>query len=687
MTFRVQLFLVSLLVLVLPWSGCQYVREMETALRRGQEDALLGNARAIASVLQNRLSLFWRTPGILRAAGSDARVIYAHSLTGPVQIDGYVDDWDLAASAFAPLGNEPAHFAAGQNGRYLYFFLAVSDERVTYATGADARAGNSDRLVLSFLTPEGRSRRLLFATAAPGPILARAILPGESGELPREQRALANWQETNAGFNLELRLPLDFVSERIELQLFDVDADSEDAQVGRLTGSLTHELRPLNELLAEFAQPGLALRVTDENGWVLGAADASDRDIAGGTDLRHGTLLNRLYTAILGTRAPVGTTQAELPGRIEGAHVESALAGGRGAAWYRAGSSERAIIAVAEPVLDAERVIGTVVLEQGSERILTLTDEALTRLLNLTLFASFLAAAGLLAYATWLSLRIRRLRDAAESAIAPDGRATSGIPGTRAGDELGDLARSFSDMLGRLDDYTDYLRSLASKLSHELRTPLAVISTSLENLEHKALPDDAKPLAARALDGAQRLSRIITEMSAATHIEQSIETAERECFDLAELVGASGAAYRDVFPERSFAVRVPDRPCPFEGAPDLLSQMLDKLIDNAVDFSNPDSTVQIILRRERDIYRLSVINAGSALPENMRGQLFDSLVSVREHRGETPHLGLGLHIALLIAEFHRGTIVARDTKGGPCDESGVELEVCLPAQRIQGSSE
>ena len=60
------------------------------------------------------------------------------------------------------------------------------------------------------------------------------------------------------------------------------------------------------------------------------------------------------------------------------------------------------------------------------------------------------------------------------------------MPGRGARDELGELARSFEELLERLREHTEYLRTSSSKLSHELRTPLAVVTTSLDNLEHES---------------------------------------------------------------------------------------------------------------------------------------------------------------------------------------------------------
>jgi len=71
-------------------------------------------------------------------------------------------------------------------------------------------------------------------------------------------------------------------------------------------------------------------------------------------------------------------------------------------------------------------------------------------------------------------------------------------------------------------------------------------------------------------------------------------------------------------------------------------------------------------------------NKGPLLPVEMRGRRCDSMVSVREQRtGTAPHLGLGLYVARLIAEFHGGAIEAADTAA----RDGVLVRVNLPLAR------
>ena len=74
--------------------------------------------------------------------------------------------------------------------------------------------------------------------------------------------------------------------------------------------------------------------------------------------------------------------------------------------------------------------------------------------------------------------------------------------------------------------------------------------------------------------------------------------------------------------------------------------------------------------------RIAVENAGPPLPEAARARLFDSMVSLREPgaRGQGTHLGLGLYIVRIVAEFHRGSVRAVNLPGG----AGVRFEVELP---------
>jgi two-component system sensor histidine kinase ChvG len=111
------------------------------------------------------------------------------------------------------------------------------------------------------------------------------------------------------------------------------------------------------------------------------------------------------------------------------------------------------------------------------------------------------------------------------------------------------------------------------------------------------------------------------------------------------------------------------------GAAELIAQMLEKLISNAIDFHTPGTPIKIALETDGRQIRLSVSNSGPALPAEMQDNLFESMVSIRPHKGEQANLGLGLYIVRLIVEFHKGNVLARNRVDG----SGVEFIISLPA--------
>ena len=112
-----------------------------------------------------------------------------------------------------------------------------------------------------------------------------------------------------------------------------------------------------------------------------------------------------------------------------------------------------------------------------------------------------------------------------------------------------------------------------------------------------------------------------------------------------------------------------------EGAPDLVAQLLDKLVENALDFAREGTPIDVKLTRGLGIAFLTISNEGSALPEDVADKIFDSMVSSRPSDGSgRVHLGLGLTIVRAIADFHHATVSASNRR----DLSGVTFSVAFP---------
>jgi dedicated sortase system histidine kinase len=321
------------------------------------------------------------------------------------------------------------------------------------------------------------------------------------------------------------------------------------------------------------------------------------------------------------------------------------------------------ILSSTHPVWVNDKVMGAVVVEETTNAIVTLRNQALVKLFNVTLAVFLIGALTLFIFASRISIRIRRLRNEAEHAIDPQGRVKGLISGSMEKDEIGDLSRSFSTIIGKLGQYTDYLENMGSRLSHEMRTPIAVVRSSLDNLKLQNLPDEAKIYMERAHEGLARLSMILTRMSEATRLEQTLQHAEHENFNVSQVLSGCIEGYRLAYPANQFVLELAEKNIWLSGSPDLFTQMLDKLVTNAIEFSDKQNPILIRLNLESDHAILEILNKGPLLPKEMKGQLFESMVSVRPHKTDNePHLGLGLYIARLIAEFHHGKINAANTE-------------------------
>jgi len=693
LSLRLQLLAFVALTLFLPWAGLRLVTAMEEALRLSLEQELRRGATGVAQLVAASETF----EGSIRPPPGLSTALYLHPLVRPPRLNGSMVDWQFSrAAADEPDASLALQLADGvrvwlgvPDSQFLYLYIEVDDDSVVQQS-VPGLAPHGDRVVLVFGEDTGNPETALLATAgglvnSDGFVPLRGQLsPGgdqfvSTGEF--EDLISGAWRSTATGYAIEARATLSLIDGALGIGVIDSDVGNATARLAAATwnesgasNALIRELPELAGILRPYQRGSERYRVLDADGWVL--ADSGPLDFAPVEEPEAGpTLMEQFFRRILRREDPeYAEALLSTPGRIGNPVLLRALEGEDGSAWFRRGTDVSAIVAASVPVDPNSPGRGAILIEQGSDPIQSLTNREMLRLITTTALVSPLAAAALLAYASLLSFRIRRLARGVESALGPRGEISIKLPGSKASDEIGDLSRSFQDLLGRLRDYTDYLQSLKSKLSHELRTPLAIVATSADNLEHETSTAAGQAYLARLRQGAIRLESILQAMTAATRVEQAINQTELERFDLAAVVGSCLSAYPDVYPEQAFSRQLPAEPVLIDGSAELLAQLLDKLIDNAVGFAAEGTAIDIRLLAEQTQASLEVVNRGPLLPEAMRHQLFDSLVSVRESSGDKPHLGLGLYIVTLIAEFHRAQVRAENLADG----SGVRFSVVLP---------
>jgi len=673
-SIRLQLFGVALTTLVLPWAGCQYARELESTLRVSQENSLQAAADTIANALSAEPQRVFGDAQDGHSFDAAEGDLYVFPLHNQPLLDGYREDWNLAAEPInMPSNGLAARLQAGCTERYLFLYLEVDDPHFDpQPANANPDEDRFDRVDFTLQRPDGARESYFFATGAPGPIEAQKIVNGDGAlRVVLEPRIQAFWLQTSRGHHVEARIPRSMVGSRLWIEAIDGaggragHTSADPSQGGRLFSTTPG----LGELLATFIGPGTRATVIDTNSLKLGIAGSLMPP--GDEDLRADGSWFRRFIADDTSHWPL---EASAPDRLEGKTVTDALAGHSSAEWLRADPSQASLLSAAAPIMVGDQTRGAVVLEQSGNQLLELRDRALAHLFNLTLLGTALAVAIAFGVATLISVRIERLRLAADSAVTNDGRIRLDMPEARRGDEIGALARGFERLLARLNEHTQYLRSLGAKLSHELRTPLTIVRSSLDNLESEGVRADQAGYLTRAREGVSRLQSILGALGAAARVEESIKQAERVNFDLAALLESAVAGYRGAFPDARIELDTPAGPCFIHGAPDLIMQLLDKLIENALDYCSASGAITVRLTRAEGSYELAVGNDGPTIPTDMLGRLFESLFEHRLGVDDRPHFGLGLYIVRLIAEFHGGRAVATNRSGG----DGVLFTVILP---------
>lgn len=714
---RFKLVFLSSFLLVIPWLGYQYILEMETYLSRGQEQTVLGTAQALATALNERPELF--DEGIYGPATS-SEDLYVYPIFSPLSLDdGAIVDWreyqqyeveygakDYLSTSLAPVrlqGNEDSlkfKSMVGEHNGSLYAYFKVKDDNLVYRSQTSLSVHRSDFIQISMLSKLGNEiNRYVIAPHEPEYLYPFRVENDYSNPV-HEERISGQWYETEGGYEVELQIPMDMLGDKLGFAIFDVD-DNENRGINSVVatyrsedkerlGSLRLPTPEIDRIVAGMGHNNSRIQIVDRGGRVL--LSVGDIQSATGFQLERPTderladnkymsyiqekVLNPLYYQILSKPSNDFNDELYSGVRREGAHIDSAL-NGMPFTQFRtlADETQTRLLEAAHPIIAGGEIMGAVVVDQNMNGLRTFRNQALEQLFNTILAVMLMVTLGLFFFASRISSRIRLLRNQAEAIVDESGRVKNTMTPSKNSDEIGDLSRSFANIVERLSQYTGYLENMSSRLSHELRTPVTVVRSSLENLSMIDSSQESKIYIERAEEGINRLNLILTNMSEATRLEQILQSSEKEKIDLGRVIYGCVEGYKLAYPESVFETELTEHPLQINGVPEYFAQLLDKLIANAVEFSYANKPIVVYCQALRDHAVVKVSNSGPFLPEEMKDRVFDSMISVRpQEKQKQPHLGMGLHIARLIAEFHGGRISAENRT----DREGVTISLVVP---------
>lgn len=318
----------------------------------------------------------------------------------------------------------------------------------------------------------------------------------------------------------------------------------------------------------------------------------------------------------------------------------------------------------------AERESGDVVVVAGRS---TSTIEETLGSVAMLLTAAVPLIALIVGITTWIAVGralapVDRMRRQVDAVTASD--LSQRVEDPRTGDELGRLAHTLNDMLGRLEDSQRAQRRFISDASHELKSPLAVLRQYAEVAA--AHPDRVTPgeLTETVLDEGQRLERLVQGMLVLARADEHALTITAVDVDLDDVLYAEAQRLRALGKVETDAAAV--RPVRVHADAALVRQAVRNLVDNAA----RHASARVVLASEV-ADRMAVVTVdddGPGVSPDQRERVFERFVRLDDARSrDAGGSGLGLAIVREIAVRHGGSARLVESPLG-----GARAELRLP---------
>jgi two-component system sensor histidine kinase CpxA len=233
-------------------------------------------------------------------------------------------------------------------------------------------------------------------------------------------------------------------------------------------------------------------------------------------------------------------------------------------------------------------------------------------------------------------------------------------------DELGNIASAFDDMADRIQVMINSERRMTANLGHEIRTPLTRVMLHLHNLKDNV--DVEKSIELIEIE-IHELSSVSNKLLRLAQIERGEIKPIIESFDLFDFISKIIRKMSLIADKNNCAIEFQSAGrFSIETDRSLLEIALSNIIDNAIHYTTPYSTIQILLdlpTKPDDSLQIIVRDQGAGVPDELIHRIFLPFERVEESRDRTTGgTGLGLAICKSIVNNLGGTIEARNLKPG-----------------------
>jgi signal transduction histidine kinase len=231
------------------------------------------------------------------------------------------------------------------------------------------------------------------------------------------------------------------------------------------------------------------------------------------------------------------------------------------------------------------------------------------------------------------------------------------------------LGAAWNTMLDRLAGSVQQMKRFSTDAAHELRTPIAIIRSTAE-LALRRERDSASYR--NALSGIQQetmhLTRLVEELMWLVRYDVDSPAVEREDISIEEAVRDASHAVAPMAEERGIrlGIEIAQYGWIVRGNRLAFRRLLLILLDNALKFTPPEESVQIVVTSGDGRSRIEIQDRGGGVAEEHAAHIFERFYQADTAR-TSAGFGLGLSIAKAIVEAHDGVIVVASTHGiGSC---------------------
>ena len=232
------------------------------------------------------------------------------------------------------------------------------------------------------------------------------------------------------------------------------------------------------------------------------------------------------------------------------------------------------------------------------------------------------------------------------------------IPGTK--DEIESLAKTFNQMIARLDEAFTTQRQFMEDISHELKTPLSVLKGELEvTLKKIRSAQEYETTLHSSLEEVNHLAGIVENLLTLARFDAKTTTLQEASLDLNVLLKDAVEAIQVLAIQKNITLQFNSaHTVDILADKNQLKRLVLNILDNAIKYTQPGGRISIDLRQQKDSADIDITDTGIGIPEKELPHIFDRFYRVDKSRSSIG-FGLGLSIAQSIAMAHGGKIYAR----------------------------